>query len=647
MNPDLIELVSYLTTRPTSPVAWPSAAPTAGDSDTAWRAEVAQLRTQHDTLALEFTRLSPPLPVSDAPDDLVVSFERVPVGDGAWQGAKVYRPTSAGADLPALLVLHGGGWWMGGGTVAFELGDPLCRYLAGELGAVVVNFDYRLAPEFPFPTPLDDAEAAVRWIARSADLLGVDPSRIGALGISAGGNLAAALGRRLRRTDLALAVQVLHVAALDLGFGSRSCLAAGAAMRDLGDLMRGYYVQGDTSVRDPEVSPLLADEHDSLPPAVVVVGTHDALRDDGVAYDAKLRAAGVESTLLEYEMTHGVAAADVTARWLPDVVAQVAVHLERGGGSSAETVPAALGGLPVELLQALAMPEADLSVDMRRDVIREQLALVHRELVEPGPEVSSVQDVDLDGLALRVYHPLRPVDGGTSPAFVFAHGGGWWQGWIDTDVVDTTCRERCAGAGVVVVSVGYRKAPEHPYPAPLDDVMTALRWVHDSAEQLGVDVTRVGVGGQSAGANLAAAAVVRSVAEGGPAIAMQLLESAPLDLTFSQPAMLLTSGPDLAGVQECVDFYVPDPARLQDADVSPLAAEDLTGLPPTHVMTGGLDAIRDDGAAYAARLRQCGVETTWSHYPGHLHASPMFTRLLPSARAWRDEAVAVIRALLA
>lgn len=326
IEPELTQIIADVSQRLTMAAAWPASAPTDGQSDRDWRAGVAALRAQHDAVALEASRLCPALPAPRTPCDLDVTYVSVPVGSGLVQSAKLHRPRGGRADRPAVLLLHGGGWWMAGGPVAFELGDPICRLLASELDAVVLNVDYRLAPEHRYPTALDDAEAAVDWLHASATTLGIDTGAIAVFGISSGGNLAAALARRLRGTDRALRLQMLHVPALDLTFSSPSCLAD-PPWREHGDVLRSYYVPDHCDPLDPCISPALADDFTGLPPAVVVTGRFDPLRDDGARYVDGLRGAGVDGVLLEYPMTHGIATADVTARWLVDVVAHAAPFL--------------------------------------------------------------------------------------------------------------------------------------------------------------------------------------------------------------------------------------------------------------------------------------------------------------------------------
>lgn len=259
-----------------------------------------------------------------------------------------------------------------------------------------------------------------------------------------------------------------------------------------------------------------------------------------------------------------------------------------------------------------------------------------RELRAPGPGGE---------VPLRVYVPKsldRPA-----PVLVWYHGGGWVIG--DLDTADSTCRALANRAGCVVVSVGYRLAPEHPAPAALDDCMTALAWTVENFELLGVDASKVAVGGDSAGGNLAALVCQRVRAEFGPDIDFQLLVYPVTDLLLGHPSMsenaegyLLTR----ATMEWFVQSYLGD-IDPKDPSVSPLHADDLSGLPPAMVITAELDPLRDEGEAYALRLREAGVPTELVRYDGQVHFFFSLSTLLDDGKDALDRAGAALRAALA
>lgn len=273
------------------------------------------------------------------------------------------------------------------------------------------------------------------------------------------------------------------------------------------------------------------------------------------------------------------------------------------------------------------------------------------QLAEPAPEGVSIEEVSLPvqggAIALKVYRPTAAT--GPLPAYLYIHGGGWTAGDIADPFIDVVCSERTAGAQCVTVAVNYRKAPEHPFPTGLDDCAAALTWLVDNASGLGVDPARIAVGGGSAGGNLSAALCLKARDERGPRIAFQLLEVPALDLTLSLPSH---TDPELgtkyalhtADTLRLIDWYLQGQDPRQPY-VSPLLAEDLSDLPPAHLMSPEFDVLRDDGAAYAARLTEAGVAATATLQLGHVHPSSAFTRTMASARAWREEAIdALVRA---
>jgi len=263
------------------------------------------------------------------------------------------------------------------------------------------------------------------------------------------------------------------------------------------------------------------------------------------------------------------------------------------------------------------------------------------------PASVRVRDTVIPGehpIPIRIY---TPEGDRVRAGMLFAHGGGWASGSIEA--ADGHCGDMAAGADVVIVSVDYRLIPEHPFPAGLDDVSAALRWLAAHADELGVDAARLAIGGESAGANLAAAAAIQARDAGGPELRLQLFEVAVLDLTDTMTDSrreVLAEMPDFAHSLEAVrDAYVAAGADPHDPRVSPLLAPDLSGLPTALLLAAEVDPIRDDSAAYAARLTAAGVSARSRTFAGIVHGTETFTLLLPSAREWLSECVNALRAI--
>ena len=231
------------------------------------------------------------------------------------------------------------------------------------------------------------------------------------------------------------------------------------------------------------------------------------------------------------------------------------------------------------------------------------------------------REVQAGGVAIpvRIYWPDAP---GPLPMLLDIHGGGFWMG--DGFPFHAATTRLAESADVIVVSVDYRLAPEHPYPAALDDCHAVLEWMYANAAELGGDPARIAVGGGSAGGNLAAAVALRARDRGGPPIAFQVLNIPVTDLsgTIAWPSHEET-GDDyvltVSGLATMYAAYAPDPRDRLDPYVSPYLAEDLSGLPPALVVTAHFDPLRDEGEAYARRLREAGVPATLHREPGALH----------------------------
>ncbi|MFN8052620.1 MAG: alpha/beta hydrolase [Acidimicrobiales bacterium] len=267
-------------------------------------------------------------------------------------------------------------------------------------------------------------------------------------------------------------------------------------------------------------------------------------------------------------------------------------------------------------------------------------------LVMPkGPEPAAVREVSVpvDGGAIRV-RILVPHGPGPHPLYVFLHGGGWCQGTLGER--EARCRAISAGATCAVASVDYRMAPENQYPTAPEDCYAALCWLVEHADELGIDATRVAVGGESAGGNLAAVLCLMSRDRGGPAICHQWLDVPATDCTLSQsghrevPDGYLL---DAAVIDDYLALYIPDPGRVREPYCSPLLADDLSGLPPAWIMTAEYDRLRGDGEAYADALQAAGVPARHVRLAGHVHPSFAFTRI-PSSAAYERDAIAALAA---
>jgi acetyl esterase len=261
----------------------------------------------------------------------------------------------------------------------------------------------------------------------------------------------------------------------------------------------------------------------------------------------------------------------------------------------------------------------------------------------PVEAVHQIVDVDADGVRCRLY---RPSDAPVMGLLVYLHGGGWVIG--DLDSHDNVCRALANGSGHAVLSVDYRLAPEHPFPAGLEDAFGSLRWAATHADQLGIDPDRIAIGGDSAGANLAAV-----VAHHAPVpLRFQLLVYPVTDATQSF-ASYTVNGTDYflttAAMSWFIDHYLSGGVGApNDPRVSPWFAADhvLAGTPPALVITAELDPLRDEGEAYARRLADLGVATTHVRFDGTIHGFVSLGDFLGHGRAAQALCAAMVRAAL-
>ena len=284
-------------------------------------------------------------------------------------------------------------------------------------------------------------------------------------------------------------------------------------------------------------------------------------------------------------------------------------------------------------LHTMSVPEARASLAAMASLQGEPQSVA--QIVDrhaPGPA---------GDVPVRLYTPAGQAP---FPALVYYHGGGWVLGGLDTH--DGVCRQMASSAGCLVVSVDYRLAPEHKFPAAAEDAYAALQWVATNADGLGVDPARIAIGGDSAGGNLTAVVALMARDRGTPAVAFQLLVYPVTD-----------SACDTASYRENADgyfltkdamlwfwnHYTRDAADRRNPYAAPLKAQDLRGLPPALVMTAEFDPLRDEGEAYAARLREAGVPVQLTRYHGMIHGFFGMSALLDQAKEAIQEATTALR----
>lgn len=287
--------------------------------------------------------------------------------------------------------------------------------------------------------------------------------------------------------------------------------------------------------------------------------------------------------------------------------------------------PADLDSQAAAVLAAIAAsglpPLEALTVSIARAAYRRFTA----EFGGPLPEMAEIRAaaaaVQAGPIPLRLYRPPG-LGAAAAPALIYLHGGGWVIGDFGTH--ERICRQIAVRAGCAVVAVDYRLAPEHRAPAAADDAIAALRWIAAHAAALNIDAGRLGVAGDSAGGNLAAAACL-ALRETGPALRCQVLIYPALDLrddpTPYASKTLCKDAPPLTSQVSAwyLAHYRPDARLAADVRLSPICAADVSRLPPALLITAGFDILHDEGVAYAERLEQAGVEVQRRHFPRQPH----------------------------
>lgn len=299
----------------------------------------------------------------------------------------------------------------------------------------------------------------------------------------------------------------------------------------------------------------------------------------------------------------------------------------------------------VSLLQMLEEMNAPRMCEQTPDQARETIKNMTMLLPPPEP-IAKVEDSAIPGPAAQI--PIRvytPEGEGPFPLLVYYHGGGWVVGDLDTH--EGTCRSIANSAGCVVVSVDYRLAPECKFPAAVDDSYAALEWVAANAKSMNGDPARIAVGGDSAGGNIAAVVAILARDQNGPRLSHQLLIYPVTDVSCLDTDSHRQCADGYMGTKAdmewCRDHYITSTEDTRSPLVSPILADDLSRLPPALVITCEFDGLRDEGEAYARRLKQAGVPARYSRYNGMIHGFFSMEGLVDRARDAINEAAAALQ----
>jgi len=293
----------------------------------------------------------------------------------------------------------------------------------------------------------------------------------------------------------------------------------------------------------------------------------------------------------------------------------------------------------LDFIEARGIPPTHtLSPAEARAFYRDRRAATQPE----APQVAEVRELKAEGphgaIPVRLYRPLGSSADAALPVLVYFHGGGWVIGDLDTH--DVLCRSLANGAGCAVASIDYRLGPEHRFPAAVDDVLAATRWVHREAASLGLDASRLAVGGDSAGGNLAAVAAIAARDASDLPIAFQLLIYPATDQRRGHPSHE-ANGQGYLLTRDTMayfhDHYIDDARHDLDWRASPLLHGDLSGLPPALVLTAGFDPLRDEGMAYAEALTGAGNRAAYVCFERQIHGFITMGKVLDEA----DTAIAL------
>jgi acetyl esterase len=586
---------------------------------------------------------------------------------------RFYDPGVLTKPAPLLIYLYG----RAGEEINMDFSDPGLRFLANSTGVMVATIDYRFAP---FSDSLDDVLSTVRWIHQNSEQLGVDSQRIALGGESHGANLALSTALVLRDSGNPEEQNLTRVLYLLNGYYSPDLLE-NKSMEMFGhgmDLITSEDIEmifdqlhkNESDYSNPLAFPILSNNLTGLPPMYIVASGIDPVRDESIELAARLQEEGQEHYLSIWPGVGHSAGSFIFTPVIPELQTyhdSMTVYLRGVLTNSTTTSPFVqkdeandyfifqsqkelFSGLEGEFNSSQQNGTADtldtatMSPEQRRQLAEEGL----KSISSPSerPVMASVKDYSVPGLdgndiRLRVYDP--GVNNKPAPAIVYIFGGGWTIG--NVDAFDDSIRRIANSSGMIVASMDYRLAPEHPFPAGLNDVVATVRWIGEYGEELGIDSSRIALGGQSAGANLALSTALVLRDSDDPSdnelVDVLFLVAGPYSPSILSSNSHMMFGQGQFGVQKTTTEDAFKMTFQNTSDYSnplafPLLSENLTSLPPVYIAAMSLDPLKDDSLELAERLRKDGQEYYLTVWPGVGHSALVMIPITPETQAYLD-----------
>jgi acetyl esterase len=570
--------------------------------------------------------------------------ERTITCDGFTIVLNIVRPQGSTAVLPVFIFIHGGGWILGD----YPTHKRMVRDLVVLTGFAGVFVNYTPSPEAQYPQALREIHAAAKWLAANGNEILVDPSKMGIVGNSVGGNMTAAVNLMAKANGgPVFKAQVLMWPVTNADFTTRSWLRFGKQRfltASLTKWMWDQYTTDPAKRKEIYASPLQAstEQLKGLPPTLIQVAENDILRDEGEAFGRALDEAGVDSTTVQYKgvihdfgLLNGLATIPQTR----SLFLYAAAHLKKYLVMALVAVASLVSGY-----QAFA--QGDYATDPHlTEAVRKFLT----PLNAPGPgletlppaagrkalddaqaavsfDYSGIEEsektIETDGHTIKL-NMMRPKGAkGRLPVFIFVHGGGWVLG--DYPTHKRMVRDLVELTGFEGVFVNYTPSPEARYPVAINEIYSASKWVNTHGAEINVDGEKLGIIGNSVGGNMATAVPLLANAAGKQifkvSVMMWPVTNAAFDdyswNTYGQQRFL--TRPLMMWMW---DNYTTDPQQRKEIFASPLqaTAADLKGMPPTLVMVAENDILRDEGEEYGRHLDAAGVVTSTIRFNGVIH----------------------------